>query len=706
MLTFLAPAAFLGLGLLAIPVLIHIFKPRKMRPTPFSSLRFLRSTQHKLSRRIRPHQLLLFAARASLVIALVTALALPWVSSAKESRPVDRFIVVDVSRSMAYQPAGLPTPMARAKAVAGDLLKANRAGDRTAVLFTGSKSRVVTPLTADPRPFLPAVEAVEATSTDTRLGSSLRILHAMLATPRDGADQEIVILTDNPRQGWSPGDVSAFLDGLPGKPRVRVVDVGTGGGSNAWITGACLTNGGKVLQVDLSATGAAGEPRVVRAAGLGEEQVSPAVKLEPGQPLSVNFHVPPGFDPRGKTARVWLDPPDALPSDDEFFVPLDSAGATRVLLVEASATQRASHLRAAVEVLAERADRPIELNARPASDVREIDVRAADVILLAGVPELPEPATDALKERVRLGAGLAVFLGESPKPQFYNSKLHDPLNPATALLPVALGRREVAPEPIPLSDVRWSHRLLIGLDDPEYGDLSRAKFRAFMKFEAAQLPPQDTVLARVGGEAAIIEHPVGAGRVLLFNTSADDSWTTLPRRAASFVPLVDRVLTYLSPGNRGRSIEAGEPVVLGLPDWSAGETVKVVSPSGASVPASVSAAGGQAVLRVPEANEPGVYRVERGGKKSFPFVVNSGREDSLLAPADSVTQKAWWGDTDFAIISADEAKASFGSAGGLALWPWLLAAAIPLLLLETYLVHRLCPRVNPAGARMIVRRSA
>ena len=34
------------------------------------------------------------------------------------------------------------------------------------------------------------------------------------------------------------------------------------------------------------------------------------------------------------------------------------------------------------------------------------------------------------------------------------------------------------------------------------------------------------------------------------------------------------------------------------------------------------------------------------------------------------------------------------------------AAAIPLLLLETYLVHRLCPRVNPAGARMIVRRGS
>ena len=57
MLTFLASAAFWGVLLLAIPIIIHLFRPRKMRATPFSSLRWLRDTRQRLSRRIQWHQL-------------------------------------------------------------------------------------------------------------------------------------------------------------------------------------------------------------------------------------------------------------------------------------------------------------------------------------------------------------------------------------------------------------------------------------------------------------------------------------------------------------------------------------------------------------------------------------------------------------------------------------------------------------------------
>ena len=126
MLTFLAPSALAGTLLLAVPVVVHLFKPRKMRPTPFSSLRFLRATQHKLSRRVKWHQLLLFALRAAFVLALVFALARPWFGGGDAARPVDRFVVVDVSRSTGYRVPDHPTPLDRAKGIAADLLAATR----------------------------------------------------------------------------------------------------------------------------------------------------------------------------------------------------------------------------------------------------------------------------------------------------------------------------------------------------------------------------------------------------------------------------------------------------------------------------------------------------------------------------------------------------------------------------------------------------
>src|SRR5205807_6955928 len=96
-LTLLAPWALAAAALLAIPVAIHLFKPRRVRQTPFSSLRWLHLTPQKLSRRIQWHQVLLFLLRAAFLSLLVLALAKPLLNAGEEGGMRERFIVVDVS---------------------------------------------------------------------------------------------------------------------------------------------------------------------------------------------------------------------------------------------------------------------------------------------------------------------------------------------------------------------------------------------------------------------------------------------------------------------------------------------------------------------------------------------------------------------------------------------------------------------------------
>src|SRR6476620_1594616 len=120
--TFLVPTALAFAALLAVPVIVHLFKPRRVRQTPFSSLRWLTLSPQKLSRRIRWHQLLLFTMRASFLLLLVLALARPLWSSA-DAPPGDRVIVVDVSRSMAVRIPGRPAPIERAREIAVGLVE-------------------------------------------------------------------------------------------------------------------------------------------------------------------------------------------------------------------------------------------------------------------------------------------------------------------------------------------------------------------------------------------------------------------------------------------------------------------------------------------------------------------------------------------------------------------------------------------------------
>src|SRR3954469_8329877 len=103
MLTFLAPAALLGGLLLAIPVVIHLFKPRKVRQTPFSSLRWLHLSPQRVSRRLRLNQVLLFVLRAAFLALLGLELAKPVPRAAAGGGPADRFLILDVSRSMGYR---------------------------------------------------------------------------------------------------------------------------------------------------------------------------------------------------------------------------------------------------------------------------------------------------------------------------------------------------------------------------------------------------------------------------------------------------------------------------------------------------------------------------------------------------------------------------------------------------------------------------
>jgi hypothetical protein len=113
---------------------------------------------------------------------------------------------------------------------------------------------------------------------------------------------------------------------------------------------------------------------------------------------------------------------------------------------------------------------------------------------------------------------------------------------------------------------------------------------------------------------------------------------------------------------------------------------------------------GTPLLRLDEVATPGVCTVEYGDGKAFTFVVNAGREDALLTQTDPGELAAWWKPVAVEVVPADEAARQLAGGGGWAVGSLLVGLAVLLLLLETFLVHYLCPRVNPATAEGVVHR--
>jgi hypothetical protein len=722
--TMLVPGALAGLALLAIPVLVHLFRPRKVRQTPFSSLRWLHLTQQRMARRIQWHQVLLFLLRAAFITLLVLALTRPLISPDGPAG-LDRVLVIDVSPSMGRQMAGRPRPIDAAREMAARLLAAQQPADRAAVLLAGSATTVLVPWTTDLATFRPAIEAVEPGLAGANLDAAFAPLRILLQMRRPDAATEVCFLTDRAAGSWTPGAIAAFLRDLPdgARPSFRLVDVGLPGPRNGWLSAARLreTQSGPALRIEGACVGESSQQRTLHVAGLnGVEELSIPIMLVPNQATIVDLPLPASFAAEGSRARIWLAPPDELEVDDRLFVDLDSRGGPQVLLIEAETAADPSQrpgfpLRTALTALAESgaAAADAHVRVRTPAGVAAADFAEADLILLADIPGLTETQAADLTRRVQAGAGVAMFLGPAAQLDVYNDRFTSPLHPDQGLLPARLaGVAQATAAEGSLAPWRhWHarHPLLAGMLDPLLGDLAATRSRAYIRLDGPLGRTDEVLAAFDDGTPALLDRRVGAGRVLLVNASADDRWCDLPRRKA-FVALVDRLLGYLAPAGTRRNFAGGEPVVLPLP---AGQTNgwSVRSPSGAALTPRIEASPGATWLRLDPPGEAGFYSVvppasaTAGGALDGPgtFVVQADRGDSPLAQVEPDTLRAWWQPASLELLKPADIRVA-AATGRFSLEPWLVLAAALVLMTEMFLVHWLCPRVNPAVAAAPPRR--
>lgn len=707
MLSLLAPYALAASALLAIPIIVHLLKPRKVRQTPFSSLRWLHLTRQHLTRRIRWHQFLLFLLRAAFILLLVLALARPIFSTGQEGKPAERFIVLDVSRSMKYKDGDRPSIMDHARELAKHLVRQALPEDRTALLLTSNRTDVLCPLGPDAEDCLAALAAVRASNADTDLGSALPVIRSMLSGCRANADVRIAFITDNYQRNWDQAAIASFLQDAPSPPQVKIIDVGPAHRHNAWIAGARFTAAhettpGKVT-VQLGCSADEAQERALALTDLSPlKDQSRNVLLQPGRLTTVEFEVPPGFAVKDKIARLHLTPADRLPEDDQYWLPLESGG-TRVLVIEPESPRQdryhpAFPLRTAIDVLGQEGLFAWQRISKSHREVSPKDVAAAEVVILADVPDVTEPVRLTLEERVRTGGGLGIFLGSRAQPSFYNSKLFHALQPAKGLLPMPLKSAVQADNRLaPLTRVAWYHPLFANMLDPIVGDLGQARFRNYFLFDGSA---RGHVLGWIDDKSpALIEHALEAGKVLVVNTTPNTDWSDLAGRA-SFLPLVDRMLAYLSGGGARRHFRAGDEIALTIDKTD--DTVRVSTPSGGSLTPTLKAAGVRTLLRLPPQDELGIYHV-RGGERSLPFVVQVGAGDSVLTPADPILLRQWWQPASLEIVKTEGGSASM-PAERLPLWPLVLAIASALLLTETFVATWLCPKATPAVAHGIVHR--
>jgi Mg-chelatase subunit ChlD len=688
---FVTPLVLVGLGALAIPVLIHLIQRERKRVVEFPSLMFLRKIPYQSVRRRRIRDWWLLLLRLAALALIVMAFARPFfrrseLAAATQNGAREAVILVDTSYSMEY---GDRWP--KAKAAAADAIKGMAPGDRASLVLFSSDAEVAVRSAAD-RTRLEAALATASTGPGaTRYAPALKLAGSLLgesALPR----REIILISDFQRRGWeqTPGrdDVK-----LPERTTLTPVNVATGQTSNLSVTPVSLQrtrfeNHDRVAVtagvVNYSAKAVSGATLTLEVDGQAIQ--SQKTDVASGGSSSVTF-TPFTVASRNMRGTVRL-PNDGLRRDNMFhFVVSPSEPVQAVVINRPGAEKEALYLSRALAI----SESPrVDLATKTPATFSDADARQAAVVLLNDI-QVPDDLADRLAKFVAAGGGLLVAAGPHAT---WPARLAE-IVPALPGDPVD----RTTTTPSRLGGLEYSHPVFELFRAPRSGDFSAARFYGYR----GALQPTGQVLARFDdGTPALMEskdRKTGAGRVLLWTSTLDLEWNDMPVKPV-FLPFIHTVTKYLADfAEAPASLTVGQ--VIPAPRKGAGKGAAstrggtiAVAPSGARV--SIDTEDGALEL-----GEQGFYDVRTqgsGADSATTLASNVDLTESDLSPLDPrelAAAVAGRAPGTIAGLSSgrpsDEAQAQAQR-----LWWYLLVAGGLFLAAETLLSNRL----SQNGARV------
>ncbi|PYR30774.1 MAG: hypothetical protein DMF90_26945, partial [Acidobacteria bacterium] len=505
--SFLAPLFFIGLGAIAVPVLVHLIQRERKRVVEFPSLMFVQKIPYQSVRRRRIRHWYLLAMRAAALALIVAAFARPFFTRGAAATAVaaggtrEVVILLDQSASMGY----------------GDHWTRARDEARKVIASLSVNDK------ATPKP----------TAGATRYGPALKLAESILA--RSSLQRrEAVLISDFQKSGWTGAEDVHFGEGLALTP----VSVASEKAANLAVPSVSFSRSTFSNQERITVTAGIANKGSDPATGVpvsleieGRQLESQTVTVEPNRAASVTFAPFTLAEPTVHGAVKAGT--DAFMLDNSFDFVLTPSQSVSVLVIESGSDPNSSFYLSKALAIGNTPPFQTEVVSSGRVSPQMLEKRSAVVINDAPLP--PSLAGGPLRNFVQRGGGLLVAFG---------SLSVWPAGEAD-LLPGRLGaivdRTEGRGGTVGMRD--YSHPVFEMFKAPRSGDFSAARVQRYRTIEPG---PEDRVLARYDdGAVTAAERRVGMGRVVALTTTLDDSWNDLARKPI-YLPLVHQLVRYLS----------------------------------------------------------------------------------------------------------------------------------------------------------------
>jgi hypothetical protein len=221
---------------------------------------------------------------------------------------------------------------------------------------------------------------------------------------------------------------------------------------------------------------------------------------------------------------------DALAADNTFNFVVSPVEPVHITVVDRGSAASALYL---TRVLSIGESPKFEAVFRQGDALSDDDLRRSAVIVLNDV-EVSAPLARRLARYVEQGGGLFVATGSRARwPQEVD------LLPATVGAPVDRTRGDAAR----VGSLEYGHPVFEPFRAPRSGDFSSIPVYGYRNVTAAK---DAQVLARFdAGTPAVLERRLGRGRVLLWASTLDVSWSDLPTKPV-FLPFIHQTVRHLA----------------------------------------------------------------------------------------------------------------------------------------------------------------
>jgi hypothetical protein len=734
--------AWIGAGAVSVPIIIHLLNKRKFEKVVWGAMRFLKISVEQNQRRLQIEDMLLLALRCLLLFLLGMALARPtlrafagggWFGQAK----VTAVVLLDNSYSMSATD-GAKSRFELAKDAADQAIAALPTGSSVCVLFASDYS----PTGPIPEPTYDlglarqTIKEAKVSDRATNLYPSVKRAVETLRDRRAGS-REIYLITDTQALGWRQfGDIRQSFDDSKKDIRSHIVLVGSTETQNIGVSDLRLVSGPAVVgyplhfEVQLTNYGKS-EARDIRVKlRVDAEQPSDEGSIDvipPGSSKSLSLFAK--FKSEGGHSVTAEIEHDHLPADDSRTIAVRALTQVKILVVdgEPGAGGRESETfylkNALVPVPRPEAEQYYnKLTVITSQELDSAKLDPYDAVFLCNVTDFTESTLAAFADYLKKGGGLVFFPGDNVQVRQYNNELAKKYQflPAT-LSDEPRGDASKDDQFTLLQDKNFDHPIAKLWNDPaSSGTLNVHFYRMFdltptgdekqgpetsKNAEGVEIGRPRTVLRFAStepgqpGKPAMMERTWGAGRVVLFASTADTAWNDMGARPHVFIPLIHRTLgAIVSRQDDSLNVKVGERFAWRADNRLIGKEALIARPGVnpndplATERSKIGLAGNVPLLTYDDTSYAGAYQVKvSGGDEPINLVfaaqgdpdesrldeLANGQVDELAKVAD-ITR---WQTTQNLADLIQKKRV------GTELWKYLAFIALGLATAETILAH-------------------